>query len=69
MASPDARRCGGCELHASSPNNMKTLFALLLIGTATVILSACGTHSGSVSGSGSGGGAFQGSGSVSASGH
>lgn len=48
---------------------MKTLFALLLIGTATVILSACGTHSGSVSGSGSGGGAFQGSGSVSASGH
>lgn len=48
---------------------MKTLLALLLIGTATVILSACGTHGGSVSGSGSGGGAFQGSGSVSASGH
>ncbi len=37
---------------------MKTLLALLLVGTA-LILSACGTHSGSVSGSGSGGGAFQ----------
>jgi hypothetical protein len=69
MGSPDARSCGGCELHASSPNVMKTLFALLLVGTGTLILAACGTHSGSVSGSGSGGGAFQGSGSVSASGN
>jgi hypothetical protein len=57
MASPDARRCGACELHASSPQHMKTLLALLLVGTA-LTLSACGTHGGAVSGSGSGGGAF-----------